>query len=59
VGLGGAALLARIVPGLEARTPASVVVAAVAMAFFVGVGAGVGPALRATSLDPAESLRAE
>jgi ABC-type lipoprotein release transport system permease subunit len=36
-----------------------VVVAALVMALGVGLGAGVAPAVRASRLDPVESLRAE
>jgi len=59
VGAGGAALLARAVPAIQAFTPPWVVAAALGMALFVGLLAGVLPALRAASLDPIESLRAE
>jgi putative ABC transport system permease protein len=59
MGAGGAALLARVVPGLNAYTPPGVVAAALAMAILVGLAAGVAPALRAVSLDPIEALRVE
>jgi putative ABC transport system permease protein len=58
-GVGGAWLLARVVPGLESYTPFSIVVAAVVMATGVGLAAGVAPAIRAARLDPVEVLRAE
>ena len=59
VGAGGAAVLSRAVPGLEAQVPAVVIVAAIAMAIGVGLLAGVVPAVRAARLDPVEALRAE
>lgn len=59
VGAGGAALLAFAVPAIEAFTPLAIVIAALAMAFGVGLLAGVAPALRAARLDPVEALRAE
>jgi putative ABC transport system permease protein len=58
-GAGGAALLGRFVPAIEAYTAPIVVVAALAMAFGVGLCAGVVPAMRAARLDPIEALRAE
>jgi putative ABC transport system permease protein len=59
LGAGGAAALASAVPALESYTPPGIVVAALAMAIGVGVLAGVGPAVRASRLDPVEALRAE
>ncbi len=59
VGSGAAALLSRVVPGLEAYTPPGIIAAALAMAIGVGLLAGVAPALRAARLDPVEALRAE
>jgi putative ABC transport system permease protein len=59
VGAGGAAVLSRAVPGLEAQVPPVIIVAAVGMAIAVGLLAGVVPALRAAQLDPVEALRAE
>jgi putative ABC transport system permease protein len=58
-GAGGAAVLARAVPAIQAYT--SPLVAAVALAVALGVGllAGVGPAVRAARLDPIEALRTE
>jgi putative ABC transport system permease protein len=58
-GGGGAWLLTRFVPGLESYTPPWLVIAALATAMVVGLGAGVAPALRAAGLDPVEALRAE
>lgn len=58
-GLGGAWLLGRFVPGLEAYTPPGVVLAALLMAIGVGLAAGVAPALRAARMDPVEALRGE
>jgi len=59
VGAGGAAVLSRAVPGLEAQVPPVIIVAAIVMAIAVGLLAGVVPALRAARLDPVEALRAE
>jgi putative ABC transport system permease protein len=59
VGLGLAALLRRIVPGLPVETPAVFVLAALGVSLAVGVLAGVMPAQRAARLDPIEALRAE
>jgi len=59
IGAGGAALLSRVVPGLEAYTPPIIVVLAMGMAIGVGLIAGVAPALRAARMNPVEALRAE
>ena len=59
IGLGGAWLLAAIVPGIESLTSPLMVLQAIVMALVVGVGAGVAPAMKAASLDPVEALRAE
>ncbi|HET7224556.1 MAG TPA: ABC transporter permease [Candidatus Eisenbacteria bacterium] len=58
-GAGGAALLARAVPAIEAYTPPGVALLALGMALTAGLVAGIVPALRAAGLDPIESLRAE
>lgn len=59
LGVAGAAALSRLVPGLSTLTPPGIVAAALLMAVTVGVAAGVAPAIRASRLDPVESLRAE
>ena len=58
-GAGGAALLTRVVPGLESATPPGVAAIALSVAIFVALAAGLAPALRASRLDPIEALRAE
>ncbi len=58
-GIGVAAALSRIVPGLSTHTPPGIIVAALAMAVSVGVLAGVAPAVQASRLNPVEALRAE
>ena len=58
-GIGGAAFLHAVIPGLETFTPPGMVLAATLMALAVGLAAGVAPALRAARLDPVEALRAE
>ena len=58
-GIGGAALLHAVIPGLETFTPPGMVIAAMLMALSVGLAAGVAPALRAARLDPVEALRGE
>lgn len=59
VGIGGAQVLHRVVPGLETFTPVALVLAALAMAVGVGLAAGVAPAIRAARMDPVEALRGE
>lgn len=59
VGLGLAALLREVVPGLPVRTPAEYVLAALAVSLATGIASGVLPARRAASLDPVDALRAE
>lgn len=59
VGMGGAAVLHRIVPGLETFTQPGLVVLALATATVVGLAAGVAPALRAARMDPVAALRGE
>ena len=59
VGVGGAWLLQRAVPGLESYTSLLTVSLALFVSLAVGVGAGVAPALRAARLDPVEALREE
>lgn len=58
-GAGGSWLLTQVVPGLESFTSPVTVMAALGMAFSVGLAAGVAPALRAAALDPVDALRAE
>ncbi len=59
IGVGGAAALSRLVPGLSTFTPLGTVATALLMAIGVGVLAGVAPAIRASRLDPVEALRSE
>jgi len=58
-GVGGAAVLHALIPGLETFTPPGMVVAALATALGVGLAAGVAPAMRAAPHDPVEALRGE
>ncbi|HEX9636487.1 MAG TPA: ABC transporter permease [Acidobacteriota bacterium] len=58
-GLGIAALLGAILPGLPLHTPVLFVVAALAVSLLVGLASGVLPARRAAGLDPVEALHAE
>lgn len=59
IGLGGAAVLRDLVPGLPVHTPVEYLAAAIAMSMVTGVLSGVGPARRAASLEPVDALRAE
>jgi putative ABC transport system permease protein len=59
VGLGAAALLRALVPGLPIETPPGLVVVALMVSLATGLGAGVWPARRAAALDPVEALREE
>lgn len=59
LGVGGAWLLSRAVPGLQSWTSPEVVVGAFVLSVAVGLAAGAAPAVRASRLDPVESLRAE
>ena len=59
IGMGLSDVLRVLIPGLESHTPPEVVLAALAMALAVGLGAGVFPALQAARLDPVEALRAK
>ncbi len=59
IGLGLAALLRWIVPGLPVETPLSFVVLALGVSLATGLLSGVLPARRAAQLDPIEALRAE
>jgi putative ABC transport system permease protein len=59
LGLGLAALLRWIVPGLPVHTPLSFVGLALVVSLATGLLSGVLPARRAAELDPIEALRAE
>jgi putative ABC transport system permease protein len=58
-GVGGAFLLARVVPGLEASTSPAVALLALGVSAAIGLAAGVIPAVRAAQLDPVAALHAE
>ena len=59
IGIGGAMLLAWLVPDLPVHISWLYVLMAEGVAVLIGIIAGVVPALRAASLDPVEALRAE
>ncbi|MEN8175009.1 MAG: ABC transporter permease [Pseudomonadota bacterium] len=59
LGVGGAWLLAALVPGLPVHTPWYFVLLAELLAALIGMAAGVAPARRAARMDPIEALRAE
>jgi putative ABC transport system permease protein len=56
---GGIATLVRTVSGLPTYVSMGSVIAAVVVSTFVGVFCGLYPAVRASRLDPVESLRYE
>jgi putative ABC transport system permease protein len=58
-GIGVARLLRLALPRLPVHTPMAFVLAALVLAFAVGLASGVLPARRAAGLDPVEALRAE
>ncbi|MFQ5514074.1 MAG: ABC transporter permease [Myxococcota bacterium] len=59
LGLGIAALLRLLVPGLPIFTPVAYLLAALAVSAATGLLSGVAPARRAAALDPIEALRTE
>ncbi|MBA1145805.1 ABC transporter permease [Ectothiorhodospiraceae bacterium WFHF3C12] len=59
LGVGIAQGLHWLLPVLPVQTPWLFAVLALAMAAIIGLGAGVGPAVRASRLDPVEALREE
>jgi putative ABC transport system permease protein len=58
-GLGLAALLRILIPGLPVHTPFRYVMAALTMSVVTGLVSGLAPARRAASLEPVDALRAE
>jgi putative ABC transport system permease protein len=58
-GLGIAALIGLVLPGLPLHTPVVYVFAALGISLVVGLASGVLPARRAAALDPVEALHAE
>jgi putative ABC transport system permease protein len=59
IGTAGAWLLGAVIPALPTHTPWGFVILAEVLAAFIGLSAGVFPAIRAANLDPIEALRAE
>jgi putative ABC transport system permease protein len=58
-GLGIAAILRLLVPGMPVYTPLGYIAAALLVSAITGLGAGVVPARRAALLHPIDALRAE
>ena len=58
-GLGAAAAIRWVVPGLPVLTPPAAVAAALVMSLLIGAASGFLPARRAARLDPVDALRAE
>ena len=58
-GLGVAALLRSLIPGLPIHTPLVYMAAALVMSVTTGLVSGIAPARRAASLEPVDALRAE
>jgi len=59
IGVGGAQLIAILVPALPVHIPWHYLIAAESLAIIIGIIAGVWPARRAAKLDPIEALRGE
>ena len=59
VGLGIAALVQALVPGLPLSTPVEYIAAALGVSALTGLASGVLPARRAARMDPVDALRAE
>ncbi|MCZ6691477.1 MAG: ABC transporter permease [Planctomycetota bacterium] len=58
-GLGGAALIHTLVPGLPVETSPNMVAMALGVSILVGILAGIAPAGRAARMDPVDALRTE